>query len=600
MLRKTDPGLRILGLFSSRKRVALLLAALVSLAAALDITVPFITQRLIDTLVTYFKSPSPRGSVLPILLTSAAAILVATAAGRGVRSLYAYKLFRTCTQIEDEVRFRAFENYLRLHALYHRNANSGQIIGRIESGCGAVFGILFDILGQNLVPPVVVFGGVLVALFSENAWIAITVMLPVPVYVLVVRKLTDRIYQIEQQGCEDFEVVSKERYDVAGNVITVKKFSQERAEVRRQVALQDKARETQFRGERLWVVVENSQTLIATLTRVGVLVGSGWLVIAGRASVGQFVLYLTLSEMAYQPISQLSILFPRLRRSMAHAERLFGVLDEKSAVADRPGARALPPHRESIGFRDLWFRYGEDDRWTLRGIDLTVPCGATVALVGRSGSGKTTLANLLLRMFDPQRGGIFIDGADIRHVTQQSLRGQMAVVPQEVDLFSRTIAQNIAYGRPNATPDEIAEAAAVAQAHDFILRTEAGYDTVVGERGLKLSGGERQRIGIARAVLRNPRILVLDEATSHLDTESEHMIQEATEQVVKDRTSFIIAHRLSTILHADMIVVFNRGAIEAVGTHTELLESSATYRRLYSFCDEAAPAETDLEDAPVA
>jgi ABC-type multidrug transport system fused ATPase/permease subunit len=589
MFRKTDPGLRILGLFSTRKRVALLLAALVSIAAGFDIAVPLITQRLIDALVTYFKSP--HGSVAPMLLTSAAGILVATAAGRGVRSFYTYKLFRTSTQIEDEVRFRAFENYLRLHALYHHNANSGQIIGRIESGCGAIFGILFDIMGLNLVPPIVVFAGVLVALFSENAWIAVTVMLPVPVYVLVVRRLTGRIYEIEQQGCEDFEAVSKERYDVAGNVITVKKFSQERAEVRRQIALQDKARETQFRGERLWVLVENSQTLIATLGRVAVLVLSGWLVIAGRASVGQFVLYLSLAEMAYQPISQLSVLFPRLRRSMAHADRLFGVLDEKPAVTDRPGAFALPPHRESIEFRDLWFRYGEGENWTLRGIDLTVPCGATVALVGRSGSGKTTLANLLLRMFDPQRGGIFIDGHDLRDVTQESLRAQIAVVPQEVDLFSRTVAENIAYGRPGATREQVEEAAAVAQAHEFILRTEDGYETLVGERGLKLSGGERQRLGIARAVLRDPRIFVLDEATSQLDTESEFKIQEAAERVASGRTSFIIAHRLSTVLHADMIVVFDRGAIEAVGPHAELLETSPTYRRLYSFFEDEPEPE---------
>jgi ABC-type multidrug transport system fused ATPase/permease subunit len=590
MFRKTDPGLRILGLFSTRKRVALLLAALVSIAAGFDIAVPLITQRLIDALVTYFKSP--HGSVLPMLLISAGSILAATAAGRGVRSFYAYRLFRTCTQIEDEVRFRTFENYLRLHALYHYNANSGQIIGRIESGCGAVFGILFDIMGQNLIPPVVVFGGVLVALFSENAWIGITVLLPVPVYALVVRRLTGRIYEIEQQGCEDFEAVSKERYDVAGNVITVKKFSQERAEVRRQIALQDKARETQFRGERLWVLVENSQTLIATLGRVAVVVLSGWLVIAGRATVGQFVLYISLAEMAYQPVSQLSVLFPRLRRSMAHADRLFSVLDEKPAVTDRPDARVLPPHHESIEFRDVWFRYGECEDWTLRGIDLTVPCGATVALVGRSGSGKTTLANLLLRMFDPQRGGIFIDGHDLRDVTQESLRAQIAVVPQEVDLFSRTVAENIAYGRPGATLEQVKEAAAIAQAHEFILRTENGYDTLVGERGLKLSGGERQRIGIARAVLRDPRIFVLDEATSQLDTESEYKIQEAAERVAAGRTSFIIAHRLSTVLHADMIVVFDRGTIEAVGVHAELIETSPTYRRLYSFFE--AEPEADL------
>ena len=228
-------------------------------------------------------------------------------------------------------------------------------------------------------------------------------------------------------------------------------------------------------------------------------------------------------------------------------------------------------------------------------MNVSVPAGTTIALVGRSGSGKTTFINLLLRSYDPQKGGIFIDGKDIRDVTQESLRGQIAVVPQEVDLFSRTVAENIAYGRGDAKPEEIENAAKTALAHDFILKLEDGYQTVVGERGIKLSGGERQRIGIARAVLRDPRILILDEATSHLDTESERLITTATDALIKNRTSFIIAHRLSTVIHADTILVFNNGAIEAMGTHAELLEKSPTYARLHAlqFEDDEEGVETD-------
>ncbi len=581
VLTRSHPGLRIVGLFSTRKGTVAFLVALVSLAAALDITAPFVTQRLIDTLVNAFKSsaaPSPR-----ILLTSALLILAATVLARALRSLYNYHLFRTVTRIEDEIRYRAFENYLCLDAQFHHAASSGQIIGRIDSGCGAVFAVLFDILGQNLAPPLIVFGGVLVSLLYKNAWIALAICLPVPIYLIVVRRLTLRIYELEQRGCEQFEEVAKERYDVAGNVITVKKFSQERAEIRRQFGLQCKARDTQYRGERLWSLVENSQSLIATAGSVSVILLSGWLVLSGRSTVGEFVLYLTLSGMAYQPISQLSTILPRLRRNMARIERLFGVLDQRPGVTDLPRAPALAPVRHGIEFRDVWFRYGDSPRWTLRSVNLAIPAGATVALVGRSGSGKTTFVNLLLRLFDPQRGRILIDGVDIREVTQESLRAQIAVVPQEVDLFSRTVAENIAYGRPEASPREIAEAARLALAHDFICRTEKGYDSLVGERGLKLSGGERQRIGIARAVLRNPRVLILDEATSHLDSQSEHLIQRATERVVKGRTSFLIAHRLSTVRHADIIVVFRRGGIEAIGTHEELLESSPTYQKLYGY-----------------
>jgi ABC-type multidrug transport system fused ATPase/permease subunit len=586
----TDPAFRVVSLFFGRKRIVLLLLGLVVAAAGFDIAIAFLTQGVIDSLVKHLKSPT--GYPVRVLLTSAAAILAATALTRAIRSLYNYQLFRTVTRIEDELKHRAFEGYLRLDALFHHNSNSGQIISRIENGCASVFTVLFDVLGQSLIPPLVIFTGVLASLLAKNPWIALAVFLPVPVYLAVVSRLTSRIYAIEQQGCEEFEAVSKERFDVAGNVLTVKKFSRERAEIAAQRRLQDKARGTQFRGERLWAVVENAQSLIATLGRVSVIAVAGLFVLSGRCTVGEFFLYVTLSDMAYSPVCQLSIIFPRLRRSMARAERLFGVLDQAPAIVDKPGARRLPPLSDRIEFRNVWFRYAEDRHWALRDANVTIAAGATVALVGRSGSGKTTFMNLLLRLFDPQSGAILIDGIDLRDVTEESLRSQIAVVPQEVDLFSRTIAQNIVYGKAGATPAEVERAARVALAHDFISRTEHGYDTLVGERGLKLSGGERQRIGIARAILRDPGILILDEATSHLDTESEQLIQIATEAVIRGRTSFVIAHRLSTVLHADVTLVFKDGTIEAAGTHRELLRKSPTYQSLFSLYLKGAPSLT--------
>lgn len=286
--------------------------------------------------------------------------------------------------------------------------------------------------------------------------------------------------------------------------------------------------------------------------------------------------------MAYQPLSHLGALFTRMRRNMTRIERLFSILDEPLHVTDVSGALSLPYLTKQIEFKNVSFSYRNDDQHALKNINVVIPSGTTCALVGRSGSGKTTFINLLLRSYDPQAGAILIDGIDIKTVTQKSLRDQIAVVPQEVDLFSRTVTQNIAYGRGDIPRQQVENAAETALAHDFILKLEKGYDTVVGERGIKLSGGERQRIGIARAVLRDPKILILDEATSHLDTESEQIITRATDALVKNRTSLIIAHRLSTVIHADKILVFDKGGIEATGTHSELLKSSATYRKLHS------------------
>jgi len=293
------------------------------------------------------------------------------------------------------------------------------------------------------------------------------------------------------------------------------------------------------------------------------------------------VLYVTLQNMAYTPLAQLAIVLPRFRRNKARAERLFAILDEPVHVTDKPDAIQLSPLSREVAFENVSFRYGPAFPWALKNISLRVPAGTTVALVGHSGSGKTTFINLLLRSFDPTDGSITIDGHDLRDVTQDSLRAQIAIVPQEVDLFSRTIAENIAYGSSNPARSAIEKAAKTALAHDFIMKTEEGYDTMVGERGIKLSGGERQRVGIARAIFRDPSILILDEATSHLDTESERLIQRATDALIKNRTSFIVAHRLSTVLHADLILVFSKGAIEAMGSHHDLLVKNKTYKHLY-------------------
>ena len=571
---------RVFSLLTGSRRTFVFLFFVVLAASGIDIAVPFLTRQVIDRLVDSLKHSS--SSTFRTLITSAAFIFAGTIATRVLRSVYNYRLFKAVAKIEDRIKTAAFANFLRLDTAFHTRANSGEIIGSLDRGGTAIFVILFEVVGQNLVPPMIVFTGVLAVLLSKNPWIALSVFLPVPIYLLVVGRLTGKMNLLEHEISRGFEAVSKESYDIASNVATVKKFSQEAREAETQIALLAKARSPQLRGERTWACVENVQTLVAAAGRVAVLALGAVFVLNGKCTVGECVLFIALQDLVYGPINQLSILLPKLRRNATRAQGLFEVLDQRPTVMDKPNATELQPLQRSIEFRNVSFRYGSTSRWALKNVSFKVMAGSTVALIGKSGTGKSTLVNLLLRCYDPQQGAILIDGRDIRSVTQESLRKQIAVVPQEVDLFSRTVSENIAYGTDSADPDNIAQAAQLALAENFILRMQKGYGSQVGERGLSLSGGERQRIGIARAILRDPKILVLDEATSHLDADSEQRIQQATDELADGRTCFVIAHRLSTVRHADMVIVFGDNGIEAIGTHADLWSTSPTYRMLYS------------------
>lgn len=580
MQKKQSTIKRIFSLLKDRKKMVGFLLVLIIGSQTANIIVPFISKTLIDSLTDFIKD----GGVLPwaTLIYCAVGILVVTLVGSKLHATYNYNLFELSTKTEDKLRNKALSKYLQLHSLFHHGSSSGQIIGRIDRGSTAFHNIFHDIIGQNFVPPIIIFFGSFAVLAYSNIWIALAVLVPFPIYVLATRRIANRIYAVEQQSNEAFEAVTKEMYDVAGNVLTVKKFSQEEVEARNNSSLMRNARGIQYSAERLWERIENIQAVISTVGRVAVLALSAWFVLNGTATIGEFVLYVTLQNMAYQPLSNLGSLFTRIRRNMTRVDRLFAILDEELQVTDKFNASVLPLLQKEITFKDVSFGYHTDGTWALKNLNVTIPAGSTVALVGRSGSGKTTFINLMLRSYDPQKGAICVDGIDIRDVTQESLRNQIAIVPQEVDLFSRSVFDNISYGQFSVTKEQVENAAKTALAHDFILKLEHGYDTVVGERGIKLSGGERQRVGIARAVLRDPRILILDEATSHLDTESERLITEATNALVKNRTSIIIAHRLSTVIHADKILVFKDGTIESSGTHRELLKKSPTYKKLHS------------------
>lgn len=573
-------GWKIIGLLKGQGPTLAGLAVLITVAAALDIAVPFVTRGLIDQIIKSLQFNAV-GS-FRILSLAAMGIFAATAVTRLLRSFYNYRLFRTASECEDRVKNAAFANFLRLDTEYQSSVNTGEVVGALDRGGTAIFVVLYEILGQNLIPPTLVVVGVLVSLFLKNPWIALIVFLPLPAYVLTVGRLGRSMHEVEQEISRAFETVTKESFDIASNARSVKKFGRENKEAMLQRALLSSARAKQYRGERLWAVIENAQSFIATAGRVGVIGLGGYFVLTRRCTVGDYVLFIAMQDMVYGPISQLSVILPKFRRNLSRAERLFEILEQDRNICDSPQARALTGAVHSVKFEKVTFKYAGSDRHAVKDVNLEVPAGSMVALIGRSGSGKSTLMNLLQRLYDPQQGCIRIDGIDIRELTQVSLREHIAVVPQEVDLFSRTISENVGYGRDSVSSSEIVNATCVAQAHDFIERCDAGYETQVGERGLKLSGGERQRIGIARAVVHDPKILILDEATSHLDNESERLIQVAFEKLIPGRTCFVIAHRLSTVRKADLVAVFADGCIEAVGTHDQLWASSPTYRNLHA------------------
>ncbi|MFN8644904.1 MAG: ATP-binding cassette domain-containing protein, partial [Candidatus Binatia bacterium] len=336
---------------------------------------------------------------------------------------------------------------------------------------------------------------------------------------------------------------------------------------------------TAMRVVRIRAAIAPMLEILAAFGIAGVVWYGGYSVVVGGRTQGSFLAFLTALLLLYDPFKGIGRANSGLQQGLAAAARVFELLDTRPEVGDRPGAVALTPMRDCIAFERVTFRYQAEP--VLRGVTLTLRRGEVVALVGPSGGGKSTLADLLLRFYDPQQGAIRIDGVDVRDVTQASLRGQMALVTQHTFLFNDTVKNNIAYGSPDQPMAAIIAAARAAHAHEFIEELPQGYDTVIGELGLRLSGGQRQRVAIARALLKNAPILVLDEATSALDNESERLVQHALDTLMHGRTTLVIAHRLSTVRNADRIVVLVRGQIVEQGTHDELLALNGDYRKLY-------------------
>ena len=429
---------------------------------------------------------------------------------------------------------------------------------------------------------------VLVTVAFVKDWVLASIaFIAFPATILPLMRIYQKVRRLSRKGQGSLGYLSALLQETIQGTRVVKAFGMEGYERQRFAAENHRIYKHAIRAGRLKAFVPSMVELLAACGIAGVVWYGGLSVIEGDRTQGEFVAFLTAMLLIYQPFKHLTRTQTAVQNGLAGAERLFEVLDEHGDVQDRPQAHSLSRFRHHIRFHDVSFRYQEE--WVLRHIDLTIDAGQVVALVGPSGGGKSTLADLIPRFYDVSEGQIAVDGTDLRDLTLVSLRSQIAVVTQATFLFNDTVRNNIAYGMPQRPEEEIIAAAKAAHAHDFIMALPEGYATQIGELGVRLSGGQRQRLAIARALLKNAPMLILDEATSSLDNESERLVQDAIERLMVGRTVLVIAHRLSTIQQADRIVVLDNGRIMEEGPHEELLAHNTHYRRLYELQFRAEP-----------
>jgi ATP-binding cassette, subfamily B, heavy metal transporter len=571
--------------FELRARVVLAVALLLA-GKLVNIYVPLLYKRAVDAL-----SPSHALITVPI------ALIVAYGAARvmsqGFNELRNAVFAKVSQRAIRRLALRAFRHVHALSLRFHLDRRTGGLSRAIERGTAGI-DFLLSFMLFNVVPTlfeILLVCGILWRLF--NWTFAAVTLATIVVYISFTFSITDWRVRFRREMNDRNTEANTKAVDGMLNFETVKYFANEEHELRRYDAALQAYERAAVRSETTLTLLNLGQGTIIASGLVGIMILAGRGVAAAEMTVGDFVLVNAYLIQLYTPLNFLGMVYRNIKQSLTDLEQMLVLLAVKPEIEDRPGAPALVVGRGAVAFRRVDFRY-DVRRPILLDVDFRVPPGARVAIVGPSGAGKSTIARLLFRFYDVDAGAIEIDGQDIRGVTQESLRRAIGVVPQDTVLFNDTIYYNIAYGRPAASRADIEDAARRAHIHDFVMGLPDGYQTMVGERGLKLSGGEKQRVAIARVILKSPKILVFDEATSALDTKTEREIQASLAEISADRTTLVIAHRLSTIVEADEILVLDHGRIAERGHHRELLARGGVYAAMWARQQQAAQREAAL------